>query len=153
MIEQDVEQSKLNLEAITIQQEQDPLSRNGKTFHLDRIHDLEAVLRDIRTRPQLELIEQETKVFDLKHTPNLFPFGYDAFNRNLSSFDYERLNRKDYGFAIPSEYKIGPGDLLEVGFTVKKNPSIHFPSVVMESFSCPESALLMCLRKGILSNL
>ena len=72
VIEQDVEQSKLNLEAITIQQEQDPLSRNGKTFHLDRIHDLEAVLRDIRTR-QLELIEQETKVFDLKHTPNLFP--------------------------------------------------------------------------------
>ena len=115
VIEQDVEQSKLNLEAITIQQEQDPLSRNGKTFHLDRIHDLEAVLRDIRTR-QLELIEQETKVFDLKHTPNLFPFGYDAFNRNLSSFDYERLNRKDYSFAIPSEYKIGPGDLLEVQF-------------------------------------
>lgn len=115
LIEQDVEQSKLNLEAITTQQEQGPLSRNGKTFHLDRIYDLEAVLRDIRRR-QLELIEQETKVFDLKQTPDLFPFGYDAFNRNLSSFDSERLDRKDYSFAIPSEYKIGPGDLLEVQF-------------------------------------
>ena len=115
LIEQDVEQSKLNLEAITSKQPEYPSSANGKTFILDRIYDLEEVLRNIRKR-QLELIEKETKVFDLGQTPDLFPFGYAAFNRDLSSIDNERYSRIDYNFAIPSDYKIGPGDLLEVQF-------------------------------------
>jgi polysaccharide biosynthesis/export protein len=138
LIEQDIEQSKLNLDTITRRQPEDPLSTNGKTFLLDRIYDLEEVLRNIRTR-QLELIEKETKVFDLKQTPDLFPFGYDAFNRNLYSSDYDRHNKKDYNFAIPSNYKIGPGDLLEVQFygqedaqyslTIGRNGILQLPRV------------------------
>ena len=115
LIEQDLEQSKLKLDTITLKQSEDPLAVNGRTLILDRIYDLEEVLRNIRKR-QLELVEKETKTLDLEQTQDLFPFGYAAFNRNLSSSDYETDNRKDYNFAIPSDYKIGPGDLLEVQF-------------------------------------
>ena len=138
VIEQDVEQSKLKLEAITIRQLQDPLSANGKTFILDRIYDLEEVLRNIRKR-QLELIEKETKVFDLEQTLDLFPFGFNTFNRNFSSVDNERYNRGDFSFGTPSDYKIGPGDLLEVQFygqedaqyslTIGRNGILQLPRV------------------------
>lgn len=105
MIEQDIE--------LTMQEQDEELSAADKTLILDRIHDLKQALVNIRTL-QFEIIKQETRELDLKTEPDLLPFGFHVFNPSHSLQHEKNYVRADNNFAMPSDYKIGPGDLLEI---------------------------------------
>ena len=105
MIEQDIE--------LTMQEQDEELSVADKTLILDRIHDLKQALVNIRTL-QFEIIKQETRELDVKTEPDLLPFGFNVFNPSHSLKHEKNYVRADNNFAMPSDYKIGPGDLLEI---------------------------------------
>jgi len=83
-----------------------------EAYRKDRQHDLTLILREIKSL-QLKVISKRIKVGEIPIQGKLSPFGY-------SSFDGQNLRRKDYSqlrstnSAFPANYKIGPGDLLEI---------------------------------------
>jgi len=113
MIKQDIELNQTDLEELVEKGQYDPSSASVKALVLDRIHDLKQALGNIRTL-QFDIIKEQTRGFDIKKDPDLFPFGYNVFNSPNSRKGHEDHLRADNHFAIPSDYKIGPGDLLEI---------------------------------------
>ena len=113
MIKQDIELNQTDLEALVQRGQYEPSSATDKALVLDRIHDLKQALLNIRTL-QFEIIKEQTREFDIKKEPDLLPFGHNVFNSPNSRKGHEYYRRADNNFAIPSDYKIGFGDLLEI---------------------------------------
>jgi protein involved in polysaccharide export with SLBB domain len=138
MIRQDIELNQADLQVLVKRGQYDPSSASDKAFVLDRIHDLKQALGNIRTL-QFDIIKEQTRGFDVKKDPDLLPYGYNVFNIPNSRKGHEDYLRSDNNFAIPSDYKIGSGDLLEIqlygqeeaqySLTIGRNGILQLPRV------------------------
>ena len=90
----------------------DPETLELEAYRKDRLHDLALILREIKAL-QLEVISKRLKLGVIPTQQRLSPFGYSSFDgQNLRQKYYSQLRSANSAF--PANYKIGPGDLLEI---------------------------------------
>jgi len=137
MIAEDIKANDLELEKIT--NGEDTISPEKKFLFLDRKHDLEKVLREIQAL-QLFVISEDVTKFGREESTELLPFGYNAFNGSRKSINHlDYLGLSSQISAIPSDYKIGPGDYLEIqlygqkdaqySVSIGRNGILQFPGI------------------------
>jgi polysaccharide biosynthesis/export protein len=103
------------------------ISLERELILLDRKYDLKKTLREIQAL-QLFVISEEISEFNSKQDTELLPFGYSAFNnppKSINRFGYLGLNSQIS--AIPSDYKVGPGDYLEIQLYGQKDAQYSVP--------------------------
>ena len=91
-------------------------SVSDKSANSDALKKNKALLSKIKELRYLE-IENLTKEIEYDfRTQKLLPFGYDIFSKKVDrSYDYDS--------PIPSDYRVGPGDLVEIQLFGQKNQS------------------------------
>lgn len=137
IVVEDITGNDLELSELKEEESSDQLER--KILLLDRKHDLEKILREIQSI-QLVVLAGEISGFISKDHPELIPFGYSAFNgspRTSSRLGYFGLPSPIT--TIPSDYKVGPGDYLEIqlygqkdaqySVAVGSNGILQFPGI------------------------
>ncbi len=112
MIKEDLKANDLELEKLN--NKEDASTSEKKLIFLDRQKDLEKILLEIHAH-QLYVISEGVNKFGLEESSEVFPFGYNAFNGSSKSTNH--LGYFDFSSqitVIPSDYKIGPGDFLDI---------------------------------------
>ena len=141
-IQEDLKKLKLDLSKKNI----DPETLELEAYRKDRQHDLALVLREIKAL-QLEVISKRLKVGVIPTQERLLPFGY-------SSFDGENLRQKYYpqlrstNSAFPANYKIGPGDLLEIHLYGQKDDQYSLAIGTGGVLNFPEIGPINIFEKG-----
>lgn len=110
-----------------------------QSYYLDRKYELQLRLREVR-KLSTSLITKDILAFETEPVQELSPFGYGVFNAPLLSPAASNY----YGTAatsnsIPSDYKIGPGDILEIQLygqkdsqhtvVINRNGILQFPGI------------------------
>ena len=90
------------------------ITENEKRAHEDSLKKSKLLLSKIKELQRLE-IQSLTDEIESDSQQNLLPaFGYDIFAKNFNdSYNYDS--------PIPSDYRVGPGDLLEIQLFGQKN--------------------------------
>ena len=125
MIAEDIKVNDLELDETGIGT--DSVSQERKFILLDRKHDLEKVLREIQAL-QLYVISEEISEVNSDQDTELLPFGYNTFNnppKSINRFGYLGLNSQIS--SVPSDYKVGPGDYLEIQLYGQKDAQYSVP--------------------------
>ena len=126
----------LKLEKENLETARDELSNSEfllieKNFN-DRIYDLQKLLTEIKTA-KLNLLRDKISAIGMEPKEELKPFGFSFFNDSIQT-------SMDRGVtSIPSDYRVGPGDYLEVqlfgqenaGYSIMigRNGMIQFPGI------------------------
>ena len=79
---------------------------------MEALVESKALLRKIKALQRRE-IEKRAEEFGKSETDAIKPFGYDLFASDPSTFAPGEV-------PIPSDYRIGPGDLIEVQLLVNE---------------------------------
>ena len=137
MIEADITANNLEIEKA----DEDPasVSLNDENVLEDRKNDLRRVLGEIR-RLQLSVIAEEISGLDAAEDTELLPFGYGAFNKSPSLSDrFGIYGVRSQVSAIPSDYKVGSGDYLDIqlygqkeaqySVVIGRNGILQFPGI------------------------
>lgn len=104
-----------------------PISPGRKLILLDRKYDLAKVLREIQAL-QLFVIAEEISEVNVDKDTEILPFGYNAFNDRPKSIYHDGFfGLNSQITAIPSDYKVGPGDFLEIQLYGQKDAQYSVP--------------------------
>ncbi len=92
------------------------ISENEKSATQDVLRKSKVLLAKIKELQRLEIQKYTKELESVSSSSNLFPFGYDIFSSLATDTD-------NYGAPIPSDYRVGPGDLIEIQLFGQKNQS------------------------------
>jgi hypothetical protein len=90
------------------------ISENEKRAHEDSLKKRKLLLAKIKELQRLEIQSLTSKLESDSQEKKLAPFGYDIFAHNFN-------DSSNYDSPIPSDYRVGPGDLIEVQLFGQKN--------------------------------
>ena len=90
------------------------ISENEKKDHEDSLKKSKLIFAKIKELQRLEIQSLTSKLESDSQEKKLVPFGYDIFAKNFNdSYNFDS--------PIPSDYRVGPGDLIEVQLFGQKN--------------------------------
>ena len=90
------------------------ISENEKRAHEDSLKKSKLLLSKIKELQRLEIQSLTNEIESDSQEKKLAPFGYDIFAKNFNeSYNYDS--------PIPTDYRVGPGDLIEVQLFGQKN--------------------------------
>lgn len=109
-----------------------------QSYFLDRKYELQQRLREIQ-EIRTSLISQNLLSFESKPSDELSPFGYNVFNNSRLSASSNYFGSAVSANSIPTDYKIGPGDILEIqlygqkdaqySVVIGRNGILQFPGI------------------------
>lgn len=108
---------------------------------LDALEESKALLRKIKELQRKE-IEKRVELFGKSETDVIEPFGYDLFASNPSSF------KPGNEVPIPSDYRIGPGDMIEIQLFGQRNDSFSLDISREGMIRFPGIGPIHALEKG-----
>ena len=118
-----------------------------EAYKEDRMYDLTSILKEIKGL-QLAVISKSLDEGSISTEAKLFPFGYSSFGRTASrQHHYFQLNSTHSAF--PSNYKIGPGDMLEIHLYGQKDDQYSLAIGSGGILSFPEIGPINILERGI----
>ena len=90
------------------------ISEIEKSETQDALRKSKVLLAKIKELQRLEIENYTQELESISSSSNLLPFGYDIFSSPGTNFN-------NYGAPIPSDYRVGPGDLIEIQLFGQKN--------------------------------
>ena len=90
------------------------ISEIEKSETQDALRKSKELLAKIKELQRLEIENYTQELESISSSSNLLPFGYDIFSSPGTNFN-------NYGAPIPSDYRVGPGDLIEIQLFGQKN--------------------------------
>lgn len=90
------------------------ISENEKSATQEALRKSKVLLAKIKELQRLEIQNYTRELESISSSSNLLPFGYDIFSSPGTNFN-------NYGAPIPSGYRVGPGDLIEIQLFGQKN--------------------------------
>ena len=109
-MEEQISQDIVNLE-VSLATE---ISEIEKNKIQDALRKSKVLLAKIKELQRLEIQNYTQELELISSASNLLPFGYDIFANNSS-------DSSNYGSPIPADYRVGPGDLIEIQLFGQKN--------------------------------
>ena len=103
-----------DVQNLQVQMEKDNSSQNNEL--LEALNESKSLLNKIKELQRRE-IEKRAEEFGKSEIDAIKPFGYDLFASDPTTF------APGNEVPIPSDYRIGPGDLLEIQLFGKQNES------------------------------
>lgn len=135
IILKDLEENEIELKKFSEAPNQQ--SSVKESYYLNRKFDLEKSLRETR-QVQTSLISSGILNYEKEPSSQLLPFGYEVFNafpRNKTNYYGSSVSSN----SVPSDYKIGPGDFLEIqlygqkdaqhSVVIGRNGILQFPGI------------------------
>ena len=122
--------------------EEDQLSANEKLRRIESLEQIKRLMIEIKQKQRDEIEKRSNKIVKIKEEL-LLPFGHEFFA------DLEKIDLDQMSF-IPADYKVGPGDVLEILLFGQKNQSFISSSTAMALFSFLVSDQLVCSSREVI---
>ena len=97
--------------------EEDQLSANEKLTRIESLEHIRRLMFEIKQKQRDEIEKRSNKIVKIREE-SLLPFGHEFFAHS------EEMDLDQISF-IPADYKVGPGDVLEILLFGQKNESFN----------------------------